>query len=340
MITKINDLNLRPFNTMGVDAVCDEWIEFTEAADIPEVVRLCAGRKHKCIGSGSNMLFTGDYHGVLLHPAILDVTSRPADERDFVIVRAGAGVEMDSLIESCAKAGLWGLENLSGIPGLVGSSAIQNVGAYGVGAGDIISSVECYDTEQNRFVTLGKDDLGFGYRHSMFKEKAHAGRYIVSYVEYRLSRNPMPKLGYGSLHSLLDGSSAPTPVEVRNAVIAVREQKLPPVDKAGSAGSFFKNPVVEKTLFEKISAMDGIGEVPHYEVEGGIKIPAAWLIDRCGLKGCVEGGAAVWQKQPLVIVNSTGHATADDILRLEALITETVKKRFGIELFPEVEHIN
>lgn len=333
MITSIENFNLRSFNTFRVDVSCDEWVEYTSADDVPALAARLKGRTYMSIGAGSKLLFTGDYHGTVLHSRILDVTTTSADESTYVMVRAGAGVEMDALIEQCCKSGLWGIENLSGIPGEVGAAAVQNVGAYGVEACDAIALVEAFDCHEQRFVSLTPTDCRFGYRQSMFKE--HPGRYIITHVSFRLSTVAKPKLTYGSLRDLENRCNL-TAMDVRTAVQDIRNAKLPSVDEIGSAGSFFKNPVVDKAVFEEVKRRAGDTEVPHYVLaDGHVKIPAAWLIDSCGLKNASVGGASVWHLQPLVIVNRTGKASPADIVELQRHIVTTVRNRFGVELFPE-----
>ncbi len=343
MITPANDFILKPFNTFRINAKCREWIEYTSPSDIPAVMARIGTGKFINIGAGSNMLFENDFDGTVLHSRILDVDIKPHDASQ-IIVHAGAGVEMDSLICQLCQAGLWGLENLSGIPGEVGASAVQNVGAYGVEAADVILSVECFDTHENRFIEIPKDACDYGYRSSMFKKPENKNRYIITYVNFMLSSTPAPHTGYGSLKELSPEETA-TPLLIRNAIVSIRNQKLPAVDEVGSAGSFFKNPIVNEKIFEELNAKlaaeaSSVVTIPHYRVDDGIKIPAAWLIDQCGLKSVRIGGAAVWHKQPLVIVNASGDATAADILSLEQHITSSVFERFGIKLEPEVEHIS
>lgn len=344
MLTVLHDIDLRPFNTFRLDAKCRTWIEYTSTADILGVLsQIGDGSSFMNIGAGSNLLFTGEYYdGVILHSRILDVTST-ANGDGTVTLRAGAGVTLDELIRRTVLAGLWGLENLSGIPGEVGASAVQNVGAYGVEACQVIERVECYDIVERCFRTLGADEIGYDYRWSMFKRKDCRNRFIITYVDYRLSTVPRPKTDYGSLHTLFDNAPT-TPKEVRNAIISLRNEKLPDVGQIGSAGSFFKNPVITAEAFEnlKATAKRKFGNdctVPYYAAGDGVKIPAAWLIERCGFKGMNHGDAAVWHKQPLVIVNRTGKATAREILELEKMIVDKVGQTFDIRLTAEVEHI-
>ena len=228
------------------------------------------------------------------------------------------------------------------IPGEVGASAVQNIGAYGVEAKDIIDTVHAFDRTTRAFVDIPGADCGYGYRTSLFKTD-WKGRYIITAVTFRLSAVPQPKLDYGGVRKAL-GDREPTPQVIRETVIGIREQKLPDPKVTGSAGSFFCNPVIERDHFEKIVAIAKAEngpeyEVPHYDVGERVKVPAAWMIDQCGFKGAREGGAQVYPKQPLVIVNETGEATPDEIIALEQRVIGTIREKYGIELHPEVEHV-
>jgi len=249
----------------------------------------------------------------------------------------GAGVVWDHFVAETCRHGLWGAENLSLIPGEVGAAAVQNIGAYGVEVGDIVSGVVCFDLRERKKVKLTQEECRYGYRDSLFKQPENKGRYIVTSVLFRLTRKHSPKLEYKGVRDALDGVEPQTPQEVREAIIRIRREKLPDPEEIGSAGSFFKNPVVSREQFARISPD---GSAPHYDLpDGTVKVPAAWLIDRCGFKGAVEGGAAVYERQPLVIVNASGTASPQEVLALEQRIINGVQERFGVTLHPEVEHI-
>lgn len=307
-------------------------------------IRNTARLKH--IGGGSNLLFTGDFPGTVLHSAIrhIDVIS---DSDDEVLVRVGAGVEFDKLCEWAAGRGLWGPENLSHIPGEAGAAAVQNIGAYGVEAKDIIREVRAFDLVSRKFLTFSVEECNYGYRDSFFKSPEGKDRYIITGIVFAFGRKGSPILEYGNLsETLLSRCPCPTPSDVREAIISIRRTKLPEVGEVGSAGSFFKNPVVSREVFDNVVRVSGRDEtsVPHYPVPGPggepwVKIPAAWLIDQCGWKGAVRGGAGVWPSQPLVIINASGEASPEEILALEECIRMSVSDRFGIVLSPEVEHI-
>ena len=209
---------------------------------------------------------------------------------------------------------------------------MQNIGAYGVEAKDILADIRAYDRQEGRFVHIDPATCAYGYRTSRFKTE-WKGRYVITAVTYRLSREPRPVLDYGGIRKALEGKTL-TPLVIRETIIGIRREKLPDPAETGSAGSFFCNPVVPKEVFEGIE-----GNPPHYEVEGSIKIPAAWLIEQCGFKGARNGGAQVYPKQPLVIVNETGEASPQEIIGLEQQVIDAVKAKFGITLHPEVEHV-
>ena len=308
-----------------LEAEAEEELLTLDWASLPEPVMV--------LGGGSNLLFTKDFPGTVLHVGIGGIT-RHADDR----VTCGAGVVFDDFCAWAAKEGLWGPENLSLIPGECGASAVQNIGAYGVEAKDILADIRAYDRQEGRFVHIDPATCAYGYRTSRFKTE-WKGRYVITAVTYRLSQAPKPVLDYGGIRKALSCHSerseeSLTPEVIRETIIGIRREKLPDPAETGSAGSFFCNPVVPKEVFERIE-----GNPPHYEVEGGIKIPAAWLIEQCGFKGARNGGAQVYPKQPLVIVNATGEASPQEIIGLEQQVIDAVKAKFGITLHPEVEHV-
>ena len=336
-ITQNKDLSALNTFRMGVTAAAyaeynsvDELKEILQDPDLPGPMLP--------IGGGSNLLFTGDFPGTVLHSCIKGLILKRDDSGIFVQV--GAGENWDQFCLWAATEGLWGPENLSLIPGEVGAAAVQNIGAYGVEVKDIISGVEVLDTLDFSTGTIEVDECGYGYRESNFKG-AWKGRFIVTSVTFRLSDEYTPRLDYGHVKEAMKaayGDTPLTPLMIRDEIIRIRRTKLPDVEALGSAGSFFKNPYVSQEDYEDIA--DIYPEVPHFPLpDGRVKIPAAWLIEKAGLKGYVKGNAAVYAKQPLVIVNHTGKASPREILSLERKIIRTVKSRFGITLSPEVEHI-
>ena len=333
-------------NTFGMKVKARCFIEYDSVADLVDIEFEELARPVLHIGGGSNLLFTDDFKGTVLHSKIdfIEILDEPSNE---VLVSVGAGVVFDDFCAWAAKEGLWGVENLSYIPGEVGASAVQNIGAYGVEVKDVIRRVYCYDTVEEEFVNFSVEECGYGYRDSIFKDPEVKGRYIVTHVVFALSRVPQPKLEYGHLKDAFAevASSSLTPDLIRKTIIKIRKEKLPEPSVKGSAGSFFKNPVISMADFQRIeaSAKAELGadyKVPHYDLpDGTVKVPAAWMIEQCGWKGKRSGGAAVWDKQPLVIVNHTGEAYPEEIVGLEKRIIASVRTKFGVELSHEVEHV-
>ena len=346
--------DLTKMNTFGMKVKARCFVEYDSVADLVDIEFEELARPVLHIGGGSNLLFTDDFKGTVLHSKInfIEILDEcPGASDDEVLVSAGSGVVFDDLCDWAAKEGLWGVENLSYIPGEVGASAVQNIGAYGVEVKDVIRTVYCYDTVEEEFVSFDVSECGYGYRDSIFKDPEIKGRYIVTHVVFELSNTPQPKLEYGHLREAVaaivgeSSSSKLTPELIRKVIIKIRKEKLPEPSVMGSAGSFFKNPVVPAEHFQKIesAAKAELGadyKVPHYDLpDGMVKIPAAWMIEQCGWKGRRSGGAAVYDKQPLVIVNYTGEAYPEEIIGLEKRIIASVKAKFDVELNPEVDHI-
>lgn len=336
MVRIDDNKDLTNLNTFGMKVSCRCFLEYDTMEDLFRIDFDSLPKPVIHIGGGSNLLFTGDFPGTVVH-SCLRFLRTVGDDGDDILVEAGAGVSFDEFVDWACSMGYWGAENLSLIPGEVGAAAVQNIGAYGVEAKDIIVRVNCFDITTRDMVVFENKDCRYGYRTSFFKEEDNKGRYIITEVLFRLTREYSPKLDYGGIRTALAGKDIHLPGDVRRAVIDIRRSKLPDPEVIGSAGSFFKNPVVSREHFDRICASEG--DVPHFDQENGVKIPAAWMIDRCGFKGRVLGGAAVYEKQPLVIVNNSGEASPQEIIALERSIIEAVKDRFGIELHPEVEHI-
>ena len=346
-------------NTFGMKVKARCFMEYDSVADLVDIEFEELAHPIFHIGGGSNLLFTDDFKGTVLHSKInfieiLDDCQKDGIEETSVetgtdvLVSVGAGVVFDDFCDWAAQQNLWGVENLSYIPGEVGASAVQNIGAYGVEVKDVIRKVYCYDTQEEEFVHFDVEECEYGYRDSIFKNPEIKGRYIVTHVVFALSRNPQPKLDYGHLNDavrIAGGDVALTPSLIRRVIIKIRKEKLPEPSVMGSAGSFFKNPVISPEHFARIEAAAKAEhgpdyKVPHYDLpDGSVKIPAAWMIEQCGWKGRRSGNAAVYDKQPLVLVNYTGEAYPEEIIGLEKRIIESVKKKFDIELHPEVEHI-
>ena len=323
-------------NTFGLDVVADSFHDYSSAEELQHLIGsgLIAPR-HLHVGSGSNLLFLSPhYHGTVLHSRICGV-SVVGGSGDEVLVRVGAGCVWDDFVAFCVVNGWQGVENLSLIPGEVGASAVQNIGAYGVEVKDVISRVEAVDM-QGRSLAFDVSECGYGYRDSIFK-RPHMKDVFITHVTYRLSRRGSLQLGYKAIRQALEGRSVITLSDVRQAVIGIRRAKLPDPAELGSAGSFFKNPVVSAA--QKDSLLRSHPSMPFYQqADGSAKIPAGWLIEQCGWKGRQLGPAAVYGKQALVIVN-TGGATGSDIMRLAEAVQHDVLTAFGLPLSPEVNII-
>ena len=342
MINTIYYQDMTKMNTFGMKVKARCFIEYDSVADLVDIEFEELARPVLHIGGGSNLLFTDDFKGTVLHSKI-NFIEEIGSEGDMVLVSVGAGVIFDDFCDWAAKEGLWGVENLSYIPGEVGASAVQNIGAYGVEVKDVIHKVYCYDTVEEEFVSFDVDECEYGYRDSAFKDPELKGRYIVTHVVFALSREAQPQLEYAHLREAV-GENA-TVAQIRKTIIKIRKEKLPEPSVMGSAGSFFKNPVISAEHFKQIetAARAELGaeyKVPHYDLpDGTVKVPAAWMIEQCGWKGKRSGGAAVYDKQPLVIVNYTGEAFPEEIIGLERRIMDSIKRKFNIDLHPEVEHI-
>ena len=319
-------------NTFRMDVRTKIYAEYRSMDELRELLRQYRGERLLHIGAGSNLLFTGDFNGVVLHSAMRRARATREDD-SHVFIEAENGLVLDELIAQLCDMGLSGMENLSYIPGEVGASAVQNVGAYGVEAKDVITEVRALAIADGSERTFTNAECRYGYRDSIFKNDLR-GQYIITGVTYRLDKQFVPKLDYGNLRGEVGAN--PTPMDVREAVIRIRKQKLPEVSEVGSAGSFFKNPIVPREQYEAIAAQ--YERVPHYDQDGGVKIPAAWLIEQCGWKGKTLGGAQCYAKQPLVLVN-TGNATPQDVITLAQNICDSVHDKFGITISPEVNYV-
>lgn len=335
------DKDLSPLTTFGLPARASLYAEYSSVRQLTAISRTPEFIDNEVlhIGGGSNLLFAHDFKGLVLHSSIKGI-SRYDKNADTVFVIAGAGEKWTDLVEWCVKEGLGGLENLAGIPGEVGAAPVQNVGAYGVEAKDFIHHVECFDTVTRETKVFTNEECMFGYRDSRFKHD-WKGRYYVLRVSFRLSPSDQARhLEYGPLKDFAARiGHHPTVAETAAEIIRIRDSKLPSPSETGSAGSFFKNPVVSKYFYRQ--EMLGMNpDIPCYECgDGMVKVPAGWLIEHSGLKGRRHGGAVVYPKQCLVIANE-GNATAADVMALADEVVETVRQRMGVTLRPEVNYID
>lgn len=331
--------SLLPHNTFHIEARCRRYVEYDSEDELRKILPSLTHERFLHIGGGSNLLFLQDFPGTILHSAIRSVDIVKS-EGDDVWVRAGAGIEWDQFVEYCIHHGLYGLENLSLIPGEVGASAVQNIGAYGVEAADLLTLVETIDVTTGEIESMRAEECQYGYRTSIFKNSLR-GKRFVTHVTYKLSRRFVPRLDYAALRRELEARGLSeyvlTAADLRRVIIDVRREKLPEPSETGSAGSFFVNPVVNREHFERLLA--AYPEMPHYLLpDGSVKIPAGWLIQQAGWRGRQLGRAGVWPKQALVLTN-LGGATGKDILALSDAICTDVEKAFGIVLQPEVNFI-
>ena len=307
---ELKNISLLPYNTFGIDAKAKLFIEYYSLDELRQVLKEHKGEQILHIGQGSNLLFTSDFNGVILHSGMAR-----AKFLDDETVEAQNGLRLDDMIAQLTDMGYSGLEKLSLIPGEVGASAVQNVGAYGCEAKDVIVRVNTLNVETLEERVFTNEECRFGYRDSIFKHELK-GKYIVTSVVYKVKPGDATK--------------------TREEIIATRMAKLPTVGEVGSAGSFFMNPFVPEDKVNELLKL--YPDMPHYPVAEREKIPAAWLIEQCGWKGKTLGGAQVWPKQPLVIVNAN-NASAKDIMELAAAVSASVKEKFGIDIHPEVNYI-
>lgn len=332
------DFNLKEHNTFGIDVKCRRFIEFESVDELLQIVNSLtdADKPLLVLGGGSNMLFTADYEGTVLHSAIKGHVAVQTDEG--IMLRCGSGEVWDDIVSLCVSNRMYGAENLSLIPGDVGASAVQNIGAYGAEAKDIILKVEAVDLQTGKMCEFTNEECEYAYRKSKFKGEWR-NRFVITYVTYKLSEVFCPCLDYGNIRAEFDKRNikVPTAEQLRNVIIDIRNEKLPDPKVEGNAGSFFMNPVVPKAKYEELVAR--FGNVPHYSVDdNNEKIPAGWMIDQCGWKGKSLGKAGVHSRQALVLVNRGG-AEGKDIVALCDAIKRDVRDKFGIDIVPEVNII-
>jgi UDP-N-acetylmuramate dehydrogenase len=326
--------DLKPYNTFGVFASAEGIETFQNKNELTDIFKHLSGQPTFILGGGSNVLFTGHFNGTILLNRIpgVEVISESNDE---VFLKCGAGENWHSFVMQCVSNGYGGIENLSLIPGSVGASPIQNIGAYGVEIKDVFHSLEAFHIETKEVHTFSHSDCAFGYRESVFKGKLK-GQYVILNVTFRLSKNPVLNTKYGAIDQELEkmGVTSPSIKDVSAAVIAIRRSKLPDPAELGNAGSFFKNPVVNEEKAEEILVR--FPNAPVYPAgEGYKKLAAGWLIEQSGLKGQRFGECGVHTQQALVLVNY-GNATGKDVLQLSEHVIETVHASFGITLEREV----
>ena len=329
------DYSLKQHNTFGIEAKCTRFLEYEDVLEARAVAAILreSGLSYMIIGGGSNLLLTKDFPGIVVRSAIKGYTFET--DGDSVRMTCGSGEVFDDMVAASIDAGYYGMENLSLIPGDVGASAVQNIGAYGVEAKDFIVSVRMVDIATGESLNVDSEACAYGYRQSRFKND-WKNRFLITHVTYALSRTFTPRLDYGNIRAELErrGITEPTARQLRQTVIDIRNAKLPDPKVTGNAGSFFMNPVVSRAAYEELASR--YPDMPHYYIDADHeKIPAGWLIDQCGWKGRSLGRAGVHDKQALVLVN-LGGATGDEIVRLCEAIRRDVQSTFGITIHPEV----
>jgi len=331
------NISLKDYHTFGVEVKTRYFAEYADKNELVNFLNSSIYQNNRSlhIGSGSNLLFIKDFNGLILHSGIRYIKTIE-ETNDFVILEAGSGVVWDDFVEYCVDNNLYGAENLSLIPGEVGASAVQNIGAYGSEAKDIIESVEAIELFSQKTVRVTNANCNYGYRKSVFKHDLK-GKYIITSVRFKLSKIPIFNLTYQHLEDEVKNRGEISLKNVRKTIIDIRSSKLPDPKVTGNAGSFFMNPIVSKSFFHEIQKR--YPEMPHYYVsETEEKIPAGWLIEKCGWKGKSLGNVGVHDKQALVIVNK-GNATGTEIANLSKEIMTSVIDKFCIKLTPEVNFI-
>lgn len=335
-------ISLKPYNTFGIDVKADTFAVINDLKDLSDIFQsgpvldsLSSGEQLLVLGEGSNVLFTGDFQGLVLKVSVLGMQVIKEDDGS-VVIRAGAGEKWDDLVRFCIEKGYGGLENLSGIPGCVGASPIQNIGAYGTEMKECFVSLEAIDLTNGRMKEFKHEECRFGYRDSVFKNELK-GKYLILSVTFRLSKNPVLNLSYKTLNEKLSKTvkDSLNIGQVRKAVLEIRSSRLPDPAVIGNAGSFFKNPVVNRQGIKDL--LKEHPDLVYFPLqEDYCKIAAGWLIDRCGWKGHREGNVGVYKNQALVMVNY-GKASGPEILNLAMKVRDSVRSRFGILLEPEVQ---
>lgn len=331
------NVNLKEYNTFNISVQAKNFATFSDVNSLQQLLNEIDKDNLMILGGGSNVLFQKDFEGIILRNEILGIDLIEESNND-VLLKVGAGETWHEFVLYAINNNYGGIENLSLIPGSVGASPMQNIGAYGVEIKDVFHSLEAVEIQTGKKRTFTHEECQFGYRESVFK-KALKNQYIITSVTYRLSKNHILNTSYGAIETelKLQGIQNPTIKDVSNAVITIRQSKLPDPKEIGNAGSFFKNPVISKKQYDKIK--EEFPTIPCYAVdEENVKVPAGWLIDHSGWKGKTFGDYGVHKKQALVLVNY-GEASGSEIYKLSSEIIEDISTRFGIALEREVNII-
>lgn len=335
MIRQYSDYSLLKHNTFGIEAAAKNFVEFSTEDELAVFLRNGFTGPSLVIGGGSNLLFVNDFEGTIFHSCIDSVELLSCEDNN-ILLRVGSGTNWDELVAYTVAQGWHGLENLSAIPGEVGASAVQNVGAYGVEAGELIERVEALSVESAEKRIFSQSDCRFAYRYSIFKAE-EKGKNIITHVTYRLKKSAPFKLSYGNLNEKVNELGGATLANVRKAVCEIRNAKLPLLSEVGSAGSFFMNPVVEQETAKELLAI--YPTMPQYPLTcGNVKLSAGWLVEQCGWKTTPHKHVGVYKNQALVVVN-LGGATGKEVLEFADAVVHSVKEKFGVELVMEVNVI-
>jgi len=331
------NISLKAFNTFGIDAVARFFASFSNTAALNALTTQHAALNTLLLGGGSNILFTGNYDGLVLKNEIKGIEKIKEDD-EFVYVKAGAGENWHQFVLHCIGHNWGGVENLSLIPGNIGASPMQNIGAYGVEIKDVFAGLEAFHLNDKAIVPFGLSDCGFGYRESVFKT-TYRNQFAILTVTFKLRKSPVFNTSYGAIEQELDkaGIKDLSVKAISDAVIRIRSAKLPDPAVIGNAGSFFKNPSISSSRFQSLkTSFPGIVGYPLQD--GAVKLAAGWLIEQCGWKGFRRGDAGCHAKQALVLVNY-GQATGKEIYDLSTDILESVYKKFAVQLEREVNII-
>ena len=341
----LKNFSLKNYHTFHIDATAKYFARFASLSELESILQMQEYQHEQkfILGGGSNILFTKDFDGLVLKNEIGGIETVHEDER-YVYVKAGAGVNWHQFVLHCIHKNFAGVENLSLIPGNVGASPMQNIGAYGVEIKDVFHSLEAYHVSEKKIYTFTANDCGFGYRESVFKRK-YKNQFIILDVTFALNKTPHYNISYGAIEQELQKMNVQqlSIKAISDAVINIRTSKLPDPNVIGNAGSFFKNPQVTRTKLHELRISFPV--MPSFKVDDEqVKIPAGWLIEQCGpengasWKGYRKGDAGCYDKQALVLVNY-GSAKGTEIFQLANEIAESVSKRFGINLEKEVNII-
>jgi UDP-N-acetylmuramate dehydrogenase len=333
------NVSLKPFNTFGIDARCSYFAEVTSVKDLVKLFseEIYQTQPKLIIGGGSNLLFTKDFEGLVVRNSLKGIKILK-EEENLVLIEAAAGEIWHDLVIYCINRGFGGLENLSLIPGCVGASPMQNIGAYGAEIKETFVELDAFEINTGKIRVFNKTECEFGYRESVFKNK-EKNKYIITSVRYQLTKKAKVNTSYGAINSELKTMNIenPTIKDVSEAVINIRRSKLPDPAVTGNAGSFFKNPEIPLDQFGNLKS--AFPDIISYPTENGKqKLAAGWMIERCGLKGFEWKGAGVHPKQALVLVNK-GNSTGQEIFELSEIVISRVKEKFGVTLEREVNII-